>query len=306
MSVIREKSSTLFGVILPRTVAGLAMWILLIGIGMAGSGVAFFAFYQYRTTALEGKIDKFAQQFDADAKRRTDEFTALVKESKAEIEKASRGITRQTNEVAALLGKTAPSIAYVLGQDLAGVPATASGFIVTSTADQTWVITNYRFVAGAAQKKVPVRIRIGANEQDGQVWSWDEARDLALVIIKTGKLPVLEWATGDPQLGSKVWAAGSSPGKLKAAAASGFVLDSAPDGLLVDADVPDSSLGGPVLNPDGKVLGVLTSNYAPVGYPPAKGWAVPIRLSCDKIIKCPAAAAPPPAVPPPAVPPAIP
>jgi len=302
MSVIREKSSTLFGVVLPRTVAGLAMWILLIGIGMAGSGVAFFAYYQYRTAALEQKIDGFSQQFDADARRRTGEFKALVKDSKAEIEKASRGITRQTNEVAALLGKVAPSIAYVLGQDLAGAPATGSGFIVTSTADETWVITDYRFVAGAAQKKVPVRIRIADKEQDGQVWSWDEARDLALVIVKAGNLPVLEWAAGDPQVGSRIWTVGSSPGKLKAEGASGFVLDSAADGLLVDAHVPDSSLGGPVLNPDGKVLGILTSSYAPVGYSPGKGWAVPVRLSCEKIIKCPAAPPPPGAPPPPAIP----
>lgn len=283
----KQERSTLLGVILPKTVAGLAVWILLIGIGMAASGVAFFAFYQYRTAALEQKIDNFAEQFDDEAKRRTTEFNQLVRDSKAEIEKASRGITRQTNEVASLLAKIGPSVAYVLGQDATGAPATGSGFVVTSTPAETWVITNWRAVAGAAATKAPVRVRVGPGEQEGQVWSWDERRDLALVIIKTPSLPVLEWAQGDPEIGSRVWAVGSSPGKLKSAASSGYLLDIAPDGVLIDADFPVSSLGGPVLNGEGKVIGVLTANYAPEGYPPSQGWAVPIRLTCQKIIKCP-------------------
>lgn len=282
-----EERGKFLSFILPKTVAGLAIWILLIGIGMAASGVAFFAFYQYRTAALEQKIDNFAEQFDAEAKRRTTEFNQLVRDSKAEIERASRGVSTQTNEVASLLGKSAPSIAYVLGKDAAGAPATASGFVVTSTPVESWVITNWRAVAGAAATKTPVRIRVGPGEQEGQVWSWDDRRDLALVIIKTPGLPVLEWAQGDPEVGSRIWAIGSSPGKLKAAASSGYLLDTAPDGVLVDADFPVSSLGGPVLNGAGKVIGVLTANYAPEGYPASEGWAVPIRLTCQKIIKCP-------------------
>jgi S1-C subfamily serine protease len=287
VDVPAEERGKFLIVILPKTVAGLAIWILLIGIGMAASGVAFFAFYQYRTAALEQKIDNFAEQFDEEAKRRTTEFNQLVRDSKADIERASRGISRQTNEVASLLSKTAPSIAYVLGQDAAGAPATGSGFIVTSTPAESWVITNWRAVAGAAAAKRPVRVRVGPGEQEGQVWSWDDRRDLALVIIKTPGLPILEWAQGDPEVGSRVWAVGSAPGKLKAAASSGYLLDTAPDGVLIDADFPVSSLGGPVLNGDGKVIGVLTANYAPEGYPPSEGWAVPIRLTCQKIIKCP-------------------
>lgn len=285
--VAGEDRAGFWSFILPKTVAGLAVWILLLAVGMAASGVAFFAFYQYRTAALEQKIDDFAEQFDKEAKRRTTEFNQLVQESKAEIETASRGVSRQTNEVASLLSKAAPSIAYVLGKDAAGGPATASGFVVTSTPAESWIITNWRAVAGAAAAKTPVRVRVGPGEQDGQVWSWDDRRDLALVIVKVPNLPVLEWAQGDPEVGSRIWAVGSSPGKLKAAAASGYLLDTAPDGVLVDADFPVSSLGGPVLNRDAKVIGVLTANYAPEGYPASEGWAVPIRLSCQKIIKCP-------------------
>lgn len=287
LDTLGEERGKFLSFILPRTVAGLAVWILLIGIGMAASGVAFFAFYQYRTAALEQKIDNFAEQFDEEAKRRTTEFNQLVRESKAEIERSSRGINRQTHEVASLLSKTAPSVAYVLGKDAAGAPATASGFIVTSTPAESWIITTWKGVAGAAATKTPVRVRVGPGEQEGQVWSWDERRDLALVIIKTPGLPILEWAQGDPEIGSRIWAVGSSPGKLKAAAASGYLLDTAPDGVLVDADFPLSSMGGPVVNQDGKVIGVLSANYAPEGYPASEGWAVPIRLTCQKIIKCP-------------------
>jgi len=89
--VIEQPRSSLFGTILPKTLAGVAVWVLLIGVGMAASGVAFFAFYQYKLSSLEQKIDDFSVQFDKDFKKRSKEFSALVKDSKAEIEKASRG-----------------------------------------------------------------------------------------------------------------------------------------------------------------------------------------------------------------------
>lgn len=275
------------GTVLPKTLAGLSVWILLLGVGAAASGVAFFAFYQYKLASLEQRINGFADRFDKDAKQRTKEFSTLVKDSKAEIEKTSRLPSRQANEVASLLTKIAPSISYVLGQDAAGAPATGSGFVVTSTPTETWVITNFRLVAGAALKKAPVTVRLNGADQPGDVYSWDEGRDLALIIAKVGNLPVPEWAPGDPEVSAKIWALGSSPGKLKASASGGVVLDAGPDGLLVDAAVPASSSGGPVLDRDGKVLGVLTASYAPVGYSPSSGWAVPIRVACQKIIRCP-------------------
>ena len=282
-----EPSRTLLGAIVPKTLAGLALWLVLIAMGMAASGVVLFSFYQYKLNNMEQRIDQFSTEFEKDFEKRSKEFSALVKSSKAEIEKASRGAGSRTNEVNSLLEKVGPSVAYISGLDTAKQPSVGSGFIVTSSSNESWVITNFHLVAGSAAAKSPVKVRLGTNNREANVWSWDEKRDLALIIIKVGGLPALEWAASDPAVGSLVWAVGTGAGKLQAAASQGHVADAAGDGLLTDAGVATSSSGGPLLNNDGKVIGVLSKNYAPAGFSPSAGWAIPIRLSCQKVLRCP-------------------
>lgn len=282
-----ERKRTLLGTIMPKTLAGLAMWLVLIAMGMAASGVVLFSFYQYKLNNMEERIDKFSEEFEKDFEKRSKEFSELVKSSKAEIEKASRGAGSRTNEVNALLEKVGPSVAYITGLDAANQPSVGSGFIVTSSSNESWVITNFHLVAGSAAAKSDVKVRLGTTNREAKVWSWDEKRDLALIIIKVGGLPALEWAASDPPVGSLVWAVGTGAGKLGAAASQGHLADSAGDGLLTDAGVATSSSGGPLLNNDGKVIGVLSKSYAPAGFSASSGWAVPIRLSCQKVLRCP-------------------
>ena len=282
-----NETRNLISALLPRTMAKLAAWLLLIAVGAAMSGVAFFAYYQYRLARLEQKIDVFSEQQRKDFERRSREFSDLVTESKAEIERASRSGGSQTSEVSSLLKKVGPSIALIIGSDANGAPTSGTGFIVTSDADQSWIITNFHLVAGAAPTKGTVRVRLGDSERDGTIWSWDEGRDLALVILHVGSLPALEWASSETAVGSVVWTVGSAPGKLRAEASKGHLLDTSAEGLLADASVPASASGGPLLTAEGKVIGVLTDRYAPEGYAPGPGWAVPIRISCQRVLKCP-------------------
>ncbi|HVE76297.1 MAG TPA: serine protease [Actinomycetota bacterium] len=273
--------------ILPRTLAGLALWLVLIATGMAASGVVLFAYYQHRLSEIQQAMATFAVNADKQFKENTKQFEKLVADSKGEIEAASKGIGAQTQEVTELLEKIGPSIAYISGVDPAGAPAIGSGFVVTSNQNESWVLTNFHIVAGAAANKQEVRVRIGSADRAGTIWTWDERRDLALVILKVGGLPEIEWAKAETAIGSQVWAVGTAPGKHQAAASKGFLLDTASDGLLLDAGVPVSSSGGPLLTKDGKVLGVLSNVYAPDGFPSSEGWAVPIRLACQKVLRCP-------------------
>ena len=284
---VQPRRQSLVAQLLPRTLTGLAMWILLFAAGMAASGVVLFTYYQFQLSNFEKNVQSFGKKLDEDFKKRSKEFNELVTSSKAEIEKASKGAGSQTNEMTKVLTKAGPSIAYVSGTDATGAPAVGSGFVVTSNSNESWVITNFRLVAGSAANKGPVKVRLGNAERQGTVWSWDDKRDLALVILKTGGLPVLEWAPGDPVIGTQIWAVGTGAGKLGASAAPGHLADVSGEGILTDAGVPISSSGGPILNADGKVVGVLTFSYAPSGFPPGAGWAVPIQLSCQKVVRCP-------------------
>lgn len=273
--------------IVPKTLAGLAAWLLIFSTGVASSGIVFFAYYRYQIETLRREITGFQETFQKDYEQKTDEFKSLVKDSRSEIQKAAGSVGAQTEELTKLLEKVGPSIAHIVGADKTGAPGVATGFVVTSDDSQTWVLTSYAPVAGSAASKTPVQIRIGSAQREANVWSWDEPRDLALIILRVGKIPALDWEDGDPVIGSRVWAVGSAPGKLGASAARGYLLDVSSEGFLTDADVPSHAAGGPLLTNDGKVLGLLSLTYAPGGYGPSNGWAVPVRHACKKVLVCP-------------------
>lgn len=283
-----QEPRDLVGQIVPKTLAGLAAWLLIFSAGAASSGIVFFAYYRYQLDSVRREVTGFEEKFAKDYQKKTKEFGDLVDESKAEISKAAGGAVGQSEEIGELLEKVGPSIAHIQGVDAAGSPTVASGFVVTSDDSQTWILTTFSAVAGSASAKSPVKVRLASSQRDTNVWSWDEARDLALLILKVGKTPLLDWSEGDPQIGSKVWAIGSAPGKYSASAAQGLLLDVSSEGLLTDADVPSHAAGGPLLARDGKVLGVLSLRYAPSGYTPSNGWAVPVRHACKKVLRCPA------------------
>lgn len=282
-----DESKGLVAQILPKTLAGLAAWLVVFAAGAAFSGVLFFFYYRAQIDRVEARVDRFAESFQDDFDKAKKEFDDLVKSAKAEFEKESGGAGSQTNQVTKLLERVGPSIAQVSGAGSDGAPRLGSGFVVTSDTNESWIITNFQTVAGSAARKSAVGIKAGGSERQANVWSWDEGRDLALIILKVGGLPAIEWSKDTPEVGSPIWAIGTAPGRLGASASLGYLLDASEGGLLTDADVAAHTTGGPLLDKDGKVLGVLSLAYAPEGYPPSNGWAVPIRLACQRVLRCP-------------------
>lgn len=273
--------------ILPKTLVGLAVWFLLFSAGAAFSGVLFFFYYRSQIDNVESRVEVFREQFQDDFEASMKALDDLSKSAKADIEKAAGGAASQTNQVRGLLEKVGPAIAQISGNDASGAPRVGSGFVVTSDDKESWIVTNFHLVAGSAAAKTPVKIRTGGAERQASVWSWDEARDLSLIILKVGGRPAIEWAENAPSVGSPIWAVGTAPGEFGAAASLGYLLDSSEGGLLTDADVSTHMTGGPLLDKEGKVLGVLSLVYAPSGYPASNGWAVPIRMSCQRVLRCP-------------------
>jgi S1-C subfamily serine protease len=275
--------------ILPKTLAGLAVWILMFASGIAASGVVLFFYYNYKLESIKGELLEEARELNESIKTEREGFEKLVKDSTAAIEKAAGGAAEsRTNELNELLEKVGPSIARVQGKAMDGTPTSGSGFIVTATGGESWVLTNFHLVAGAIAEEAPVAVRVGENERDSLVYSWDQQTDLALVILRVPDLPAMtDWNREEVSLGTKVWAVGSAPGRFGSAASQGFLLDWSEAGLLADADVPRSATGGPLLDESGKVLGVLSLSYAPEGYAASNGWAVPIQMTCRRVLRCP-------------------
>jgi len=181
---------------------------------------------------------------------------------------------------------------------------------MNSTANQSWVITNYHLVAGsiAAAQGIPapvtptdvappvagvhprVTVHLGGADRTGTVYSWDAPNDLALVIVEVGNLPALKFSSVVPTQGLPVWAVGAADGP--AAAARGKLIDPTPQSYVTDATFGPRSSGGPLVDSEGKVVGVLTATAtvtpaAPTSTVVPTSTAVPARLACIEVVICP-------------------
>ena len=89
------------------------------------------------------------------------------------------------------------------------------------------------------------------------------------------------------KLGERVFSI-SGLGGTGTAITQGFVSDISASGIMHDAAGGQGFQGGPLINSDGKVLGVASRTYAPLGYASDGVWfAIPSRTACDKVLKCP-------------------
>lgn len=271
-----------FAAALPKTIVGFAIWLLAFAVGAALSGVIVFFNQQSRVASLEAELSvKEAELAQAEAK-----LKELQELSGTATSKPPAGSSE--DEVTKLLERVGPSIASIDGRDASGAPTIGTGFVVHSQGGESWVLTNYHLVAGAIESNEPVHVRVGTSDRRTDRYIGDVSRDLAVIVVRAGGLPFLQLALGtQPAAGTKVAAVGVSAGRLGAASVQGKLIDSAPDGLLMDADIPSHMTGGPMLDQDGRVVGVMSVRYAPSGFPSSNRWAVPVRLACQEVLRCP-------------------
>jgi S1-C subfamily serine protease len=174
--------------------------------------------------------------------------------------------------------------------DEAGQPSVGSAFAVASDSDETLLITSYSVVRAATFQPGPqVVVRRGEEEQRVTVWTWQPERDLALLVLGKGNAAKLDFAPREPPLktGERVFAV-SGLGGAGGAITQGFVADVSANGIQSDAAVGAHFRGGPLVNSEGKILGVASSAYAPLGFR-TEGvyFSPPVRMACDRILRCP-------------------
>ncbi|MFP5487953.1 MAG: S1C family serine protease [Acidimicrobiia bacterium] len=144
-----------------------------------------------------------------------------------------------------------------------------SGFIIS---EDGYAVTNNHVVTGAAT----LEVFIGGDDTgyNATVVGVSECNDLALIQIDSNDaLPYLEWADGDPTVGTEVYAAGFPLGDPEYTLTRGIVAKANAGGdtswasidstIEHDAAIQPGNSGGPLVGADGRVVAVNYSGSSP-------------------------------------------
>ena len=293
MSVLRR--------MVPKSVLGLAGVLFCMSVAAAFSGAILYAYYENRQEQTNNKVESFVGGF-------ADQLDAAKKLVAAEGDSAKQEIRNQLDELRQfaasgstlneLLAKAQPSVYFVSTLDQNGAPSVGSAFVVFADADSSYLLTSYATVQAATRQPAPA-VTLHKQDKDditATVYTWDDAKDLALLQVPVPNLPALPWASTDsqPKLGDRLFVI-SGLGSTGAAITQGFVADISGNGIQHDAPVGTQFQGGPLLNSSGEVVGIASRTYSPLGFPTQSVFFAPlIRQACESVLHCPADSSPAP------------
>ena len=153
-------------------------------------------------------------------------------------------------------------------------PGQGSGVVVDS---RGYIITNYHVIYRA--QKILVRLSDGRRDVTAQLIGYDKESDIAVLKVAASNLIAAEWGDSEElQVGSMVWALGSpygldqtvTQGIVSAKHRAGKVGTPFQDFLQTDAAVNPGNSGGPLVNTNGKVVGINTAivgdNYQGISF----------------------------------------
>lgn len=184
------------------------------------------------------------------------------------------------------------------------VQSLGSGFVIQSTETTAIIVTNYHVIADA--KKITVFLNDNT-ELDATLASFDDRTDIALLKVNTEslpagkrKLPVLEWGNSNAaKVGDWILAIGN-PFGLGSTVTSGIISNRSRDIMLSrggktnvnnyvddfmqhDAAINMGNSGGPLINLEGKVVGINTAIFSPSGGNIGIGFAIPAAVAQDTV-----------------------
>jgi len=177
-----------------------------------------------------------------------------------------------------VIGEVAPSVVTLFTSTGLG-----TGFVVKSEDGVSWVATNLHVVsrrAGGIEREIVVKQ--SGSEWDAGVERWSEENDLAILRIQA-TLPALDLAYGpgsEPHVGDWVLAYGSPQG-LQGTATVGIISALRPGWVQTDAQVNQGNSGGPLVDRDGRVIGITSLGFVSGGS--GLGFAVDARKLCPLV-----------------------
>lgn len=278
--------------ILPRTVIGIAFMLMCFGMGGAFAGASFYAYYDDRLAENERTVARFVEGFDqqfTDAAGLLDEMrTDAIGEIRGELTPLEEYVA-DADGVISLPGSAGPSVWLLETRDEAGEIVNGSAFAVVGHEGGTALVTSYSLITASVVAPSPAMDLLKGDERiPAQLWSWDEERDLALVVVDR-EIPTLDLAGENDQIGSvgaRVFAL-SGFGGQGATASPGVLLDHSRVGLQHTAPVGTLFRGGPLLTGEGKVVGVASNDYQPFGLDSGDVRQAPdIRGLCERLLAC--------------------
>lgn len=143
------------------------------------------------------------------------------------------------------------------------------------------IVTNFHVIEGCTYEgntTVTLDTSSGTTLR-GEVWNWDEENDLALIMVSE-EIPVILAAT-EARVGDRVVAIGSPLG-FAGTLTTGIISQVYSDAYQTDASINPGNSGGPLLNMEGKLLGVNTMGFDGGGL----NFAFRHELLCDQLVVC--------------------
>jgi S1-C subfamily serine protease len=178
-----------------------------------------------------------------------------------------------------LAKKVAASVRGVRTLDDAGVAVEGSAFVVGSFGGQTLLLTSFAVVRASTLVPAPPITLDGG--QQATLWTWQEDRDLALLVVG-GSIESLPWVSVPVKPGDPIYAGGAGQRPT-----AGVVIGLSDAGIEHNVFVDDVRQGAPLVNQKGEVVGMASRAYNPNG----KGTdtvfiAIPIRVACERMLRC--------------------
>jgi S1-C subfamily serine protease len=281
--------------LIPRSVLGLTALLLSFAIGASLSGVVLYSYYEYRLTNVDKKMNNYITGFDQRFRTASDTIDAEKQNAQASVQKELeplRQFQAEGGTQASLVQKIRDSVYFVQTVDANGAPSVGTAFVVQSDDKNSLMVTSYTTVKAATRAPGPdVFVTKGNDKIKATLNNWVEDQDLAVLTVPRGNLPKLDFVPSNqiPRVGERTFVASG----LAAAGASvtqGFISDVSQTAMQYDAGISEAFQGGPLINSNGQVTGVASTTFAPFGFPSSGGvsFAIPIRETCDKLLRCPA------------------
>jgi serine protease Do len=185
-----------------------------------------------------------------------------------------------------LVERTQESTVTVWCEPKEGKGSQGTGFAIeqeTDVSDEypTTLITNHHVIADCMGADAKVTINLPyEDEVKAVIVKWDEENDLA-VLATTKKLPVLTFSDNVPWPGYWVMAMGSADG-FEGSVAFGNVLNLAYNDILITNNISHGNSGGPLVDNEGAVVGIVSWGKDTEQYNGAKS----LDAFCAKILEC--------------------
>lgn len=172
-----------------------------------------------------------------------------------------------------------------------GTPSQRTGLAVAVAREgaTTFFVTSLQVVSaehlrGGTVEEVTVRVP--GRTITGRVHDWDETHDAAVIRANVGQVRLAQWRPADEPVraGDRIFAVGYTP-SFATIQLPTFVGTTEPQSVLITSVSPrDLPPGAPLLDRDGRLVGLVTPGYRPFGQGGGSA-SVPIRALCGPLLQ---------------------